>query len=85
MAMFAQLYRNEAMRQHQRLTVSTTKSRVALRHAVRADGGANTRTRAGGNGWVGAKHANSGPKFGSTKRNHVFADVASDNLPMLRV
>jgi len=67
------------------LTVGTTKSRVGRRHATCTDCRSNTRSRARGNGWVGAKHANTGAKLRSTKRNHVLADVASDNLPMLRV
>ena len=73
------------VRQHQYLTVGATKSGIALRHAVCAEGGANARSRAGCNGRVGAKHTDTGPKFGSAERDHVLADVASDNLPMLGV
>jgi hypothetical protein len=73
------------VRQHQCLAVGATKSGVALRHAVSTEGGANARSRTGCNGRVGAKHTDTRPKFGSTERDHVLADVASDNLSMLGV
>lgn len=73
------------MRQHRYLTVGATKSGIALRHAVCAKGGANARSRAGCNGGVGAKHTDTRPKFGSAERDHVLADVAGDNLPVLGV
>lgn len=73
------------VRQHQCLAVGATKSRVALRHSVCTESGANARSRTGCNGRVGAKHTDTRPKFGSTERDHVLADVASDNLSMLGV
>lgn len=36
-------------------------------------------------GRVGAEHANSRTKLGSTKRDHVLSDVLSNNLTMLRI
>lgn len=83
--MSAVLYRTGPLRQHQCLTVGATKSGVALRHAVCTNGGTNPRSRAGRNGWVGAKHTNTRPKLGSAERDHVLADVARDNLPVLGV
>jgi hypothetical protein len=82
--MFAELYRR-VMLQYPCLTVDTTESRIGWRHAARTDGRSDARSRARGNGWVGAKHANPGAKLGSTKGNHVLADVTCNNLSMLRV
>lgn len=58
-----------------------------LRHARvgSTESGIGTRTRAGLDGWIGAKHANSRPKLGSTERYHMLADVLGNDLPMLRV
>jgi hypothetical protein len=49
---------------------------VARNHARR-------RSRAGSKSRVAAKHCNARAVLGSTKRNHVLADVAADNLTML--
>ena len=49
------------------------------------DSRANTRTRASLDCRVSAKHANSRAKLGSTERDHVLADVGSNNLTMSRV
>jgi hypothetical protein len=67
----------------QRLAISTAITRV-LRKAC-ANGRADTRSWSGSNCWIGTEHADSGAKLGSAQRDHVLADVASDNLPMLRV
>lgn len=75
----------EKVRQNQYLTIGPAKTRISLRHAVCAKGGANARSRTGCDGRVGAKHTNTRSEFGSTERDHVLADVASDNLSMLRV
>jgi hypothetical protein len=49
---------------------------VARNHARR-------RSRAGSKSRVTAKHCNARAVLGSTKRNHVLADVAADNLTVL--
>jgi hypothetical protein len=49
---------------------------VARNHARR-------RSRAGSKSRVAAKHCNARAVLGSTKRNHVLADVAADNLTVL--
>ena len=70
------------------LAISTTIARRLRRANARVwktDSRANTRTRAGLDSRVGAEHANSRAKFGSTERNHVLSDVLSNNLTMLRV
>jgi hypothetical protein len=54
-------------------------------HHPASNGWANTRTRSRGHGMIGAKHANTGTKLGSTKRDHVLTDMSSDHFAMLRV
>ena len=68
-------------------TISTRVSRVWLRHARvgSADSRTNTRTRTSLDRGIGTEHANTRAKLGSAKRNHVLANVLSDNLTMLRV
>lgn len=68
-----------------RLAVGTTESRISWWHAVRTDSWANTWSRAGGESWIGAQHADAGAKLGSTERDHVLADMAGNNLPVLWV
>ena len=46
-----------------------------------ADGGA----RAGLDGRVGAKHANSGAELGSAEGHHVLANMLGNDFPVLRV
>jgi hypothetical protein len=70
------------------LAISTTIARRLRRANARVwktNSRTNTRTRAGLDSRVGAEHANSRAKFGSTERNHVLSDVLSNNLTMLRV
>jgi hypothetical protein len=65
------------------LAISTAITRV-LRKAC-ANGRADTGSWSGSNCWIGTEHADSRAKLRSTKRDHVLADVAGDDLPMLRV
>jgi hypothetical protein len=69
------------------LTISARVARVWLRHAGvgSTHGGSSTGTRTSLNRRVGAEHTNTGAELGSTKRDHVFANVLSNNLTMLRV
>lgn len=68
-----------------RLAVSTTETRISWWHAVRTDRWANAWSWTCGESWIGAEHADAGAKLGSTERDHVLADMAGDNLPMLWV
>jgi hypothetical protein len=70
------------------LAISTTIARRLWRTDARVwktDSRTNTRARASLDGRVGAEHANSRAKLGSTERDHVLSDVLSNNLTMLRV
>lgn len=49
---------------------------IARNHAGR-------RSRASGESRVAAKHGDTGAVLGATKRDHVLADVAADNVAML--
>jgi DNA-binding transcriptional regulator YdaS (Cro superfamily) len=46
---------------------------------------ASARSGASGDGMVGAQHADTGAELGSTKRDHVLADVGRHDLAVLRV
>lgn len=69
------------------LTIATSIARTRLRtHARRSPNGrTETRTWAGLDSRVGAEHANTRAKLGSTERNHVLANMASNKLAVLRV
>lgn len=70
------------------LAISTTKARVGLRaHASNGstDGRADTRTGTSLDSRVGAEHANTRAKLGSTERDHMLADMACNQLTVLRV
>ena len=72
------------------LAISTTIARRWWRAHTHArvgktDSRTNTRARASLDGRVGAEHANSRSKLGATERDHVFSDVLSNNLTVLRV
>lgn len=64
---------------------TTTTSIGAARTNGRHGGGTNARTRPGGDGVVGAEHADTGTKLGATERHHVLANMSGDNLAMLGV
>lgn len=75
-----------------RLAVGTSETWVSWWHAVwsahSTPHSANGRAAwswTGGKCWVGAEHADTRTEFGATERNHVLADVGSNNLPVLRV
>ena len=53
-------------------------------HPASSHSWAHGRSGPSGAGWVGAKHADSGSKFGATQRDHVLSNMSSDNVPMLR-
>ena len=60
-----------------------TEARVSWWHAAHAHGWANSWTRASGNGWVRAEHANAGTELGTTEGHHMLTNVASNNLLVL--
>lgn len=47
--------------------------------------GIHARTRTGCNGGIGAQHADTRSKLGSTERHHMLSNVCSNNLAMLGV
>lgn len=52
-------------------------------HPASSHSGTHGRSGSSGAGWVGAKHADSGPELGATQRDHVLSNMSSDNVAML--
>lgn len=68
-----------------RETTGTAVGALAVVAIVAAHGDASRRTRTSGDGRVAAQHGNARAVLGAAKRDHVLADVSSDNLTTLRV
>lgn len=66
------------------LAVGAAVARTLSSHAI-VHHGSDTGTRASGDSWVGAEHADTGAELRPSQRHHVLADVSSHDLTVLRV